>query len=98
MRFVNVKITSLLGVTANYATGLVFDNAQVTRDVGPVFDLKHCSEITITRSRASKGTGVFLRLEGDSSRSVRIESCNLGEAKAKYVTGEGVPEDAVVVK
>jgi polygalacturonase len=98
IRFVNLKLTTLLGVTVNYATGLEFDNAQITREVGPVFDLKHCSEVTITRSRASKGTGVFLNLEGDSSRAVRLTACDLSEARTKFNTGEGVPKDAVVIK
>jgi polygalacturonase len=98
IRFKNVRIASLTGVTANWAKGLVFDNVQITRDIGPVYNLKECAAIAIVRSRAAKGTGTFLNLEGASSTGVRIEDCNLAEARTKFVTGEGVAGGAVELK
>jgi len=98
IRFKNMRITSLKGVTANWAKDLLFDNITITRDIGPVFNLKECAGVTVTKSRAVKGTGTFLRLEGETSGDVTIESCILGEATTKFATGEGVAKDAVVVK
>jgi polygalacturonase len=98
IRFKNWRITSLTGVTANWGKELLFDNVNIIRDVGPVFELKECAGVTVTRSRAAKGTSTFLKLEGASSQGVRLESCNLSEASTKFVTGEGVAEDAVEVK
>jgi polygalacturonase len=98
IRFVNLTITSKRGVVAQHAKGMVFDRAQITPAQGPVFDLSDSSDILIRNSRAPQGAETFLRLEGQHSRGVRIESSDLSGAKQKFVTGAGVAAEAVAVK
>ncbi|TAK95312.1 MAG: glycoside hydrolase family 28 protein [Verrucomicrobia bacterium] len=98
IRFKNWKVTALTGVTANWAKNLLFENLTIVRDVGPVFDLKECSGVTIAHSRAAKGTRTFLKLTGASSGGVKLEACDLTQAVTKFETGDGVPENAVEIK
>jgi len=98
IRFKNWRVTSLTGVTANWGKNLSFDNMTIVREVGPVFGLKECFDVTVARSRAAKGTSTFLKLEGATSDGVLLDGCNLAEAGTKFITGDGVREDAVQVK
>ena len=97
IRFVNLTIKSTKGVVANFAKGLVFDDVQVTPAGGPMFKLTDATDITIKESNVSKGTELFLQLDGTSS-NVTLESCNLGEARQKFRLGAGIKPETVVLK
>ncbi len=98
LRFVNASITSTKGVLVNYARGLLFDHVQVTPAKGPVFQFNEVATTTIRNARAPKDVPVFLKLDGKSSRNVRIEASDLSGAQQKCLLGPGVPKEAVVVQ
>lgn len=98
IRFVNLKVNSTKGVVANFATGLIFDHVQVMPTQGPVFELNEAAEILIRNATAPKGADLFLKLEGKSSRAVRLESCELSGVKQPVAFGAGVSPAAVQIK
>jgi len=95
--FEDLAITSTRGVVANNVKALSFTHVLVTPTSGPVFDLANATDIRIRGSKAPVGTEVFLSLKGEHSGGVRIEDSDLSAARQKFVTGPGVPADAVVV-
>lgn len=50
---------------------------------------------TISACACPAGTEVFLKVEGSSTRDVRLEGMDLANAKQPVEFGEGVPADAV---
>ena len=95
VRFANFTVAATTGVVATHAANLVFDRVQLTCTKGPMFELTDTSEITIRESHAPPGTELFLKLNGSNSRHVRVESCNLDNAKNKVVTADGASATAV---
>lgn len=95
VRFANFTVASTTGVVASHAASLVFDRVQLTCAKGPLFELTETSEITIRESHAPPGIDVFLKLNGSNSRDVRVESCNLDNAKNKVRTADGASVTAV---
>ncbi len=98
IRFVNFMVTSTSGVVARHAMNLTFDRLQLACTKSPMFDLTETSEITIHKSHSPPGTEVFLRLSGQNSRNVQINSCDLAQAKTKLVVAEGASPDAVTFR
>lgn len=96
--FENLTIVATRGVLANNVKNISFRNVAITTTKGPVFALKNAIGFVVTGAQASKGTDVFLSLEGKGSRGVRIEASDLSEAKTPFVVGPDVAAGAVTVR
>jgi polygalacturonase len=98
IRFLNMTIKSTKGVVANFAKGLLFDNVQVASAGGPVFKLTDAQDITIKKSVAPKGAGLFLQLGGRTSHAVTLEGCDLSQAAKPFVVGAGLKSEEIIIK
>jgi hypothetical protein len=54
--------------------------------------------VTIRKAVAPPGTDIFLQLDGQNSRGVRLEGGDLSRAKQRVVTRPGVAAEAVRVE
>ena len=97
IQFANMTLATTRGVVASHATGLLFDNVQITPEKGPVFDLTAATQVTIRNSKAAAGTAIFLKLQGKSSTGIRIETSDLTAAKHQLALGDGVAAEAVSI-
>ncbi|MEO5914494.1 MAG: glycoside hydrolase family 28 protein [Luteolibacter sp.] len=96
IRFSDIDLTAKLGVVASSIKNVRFDNLRLKTGKGPAFDLANASQVIISNAEISPKPDVFLKLEGESSSGIRIESSPA--AKGGISLGKGVPADAVTEK
>lgn len=97
IHFENVTITAKKGVIAKHVRDITFNNVKINSSAGAVFDLTSASAVTISNSVVSEGTAPFLRLQGEDSAKIVIESSDLGKRKP-FDVGDGALATAITVQ
>jgi hypothetical protein len=64
--------------------------------VAPALAVSNSRNVTVEGGAPAPGTGVFLRVDGASSRDIRLNGVGLGTAKTPVETGAAVAAGAVV--
>jgi hypothetical protein len=93
IRFENVAISSLKGVIASNATGLVFDSVKIAPSAGPEFDFDNVSQSLIRNAGGPPAGRPFLKVKGKASAGIRIEGSNIPEDAVEI--GADAPANAV---
>ena len=69
---------------------------EITAGAGPALAVRDSRNVTVEGGAAAPGTGVFLRVDGASSRDIRLSGVDLARAKTPVETGAGVAAGAVL--
>jgi polygalacturonase len=96
LRIEDVHLTAARGVLCTETEGLLLSRAVIVPSVGPVITLQQSRQVRIEQTAVPPGADPFLRVEGEKSDGIRLEGLDLSKAKARIVTGPGVPPGAVV--
>lgn len=91
----DARIAAKQGLVAECVEGLTLTRVALTAESGPLMRLRDVRGATISACACPAGTEVFLRVEGSSTRDVRVAGMDLSNAKRPVEFGEGVPADAV---
>jgi polygalacturonase len=94
----NVSILSDKGIFLSQADGIELRNTYFAPRAGAVMTLDDCRNVTVTKLTYPQGTDVFIKVNGNRSRSIRLEQVDLSFAKKGIELGAGVPSDAVMTK
>ena len=97
IRFENMSIRSIRGVLCKDVQDIVFENAQVAPQQGPVFSLTNAANVVVQRCTAPQGTDVFLQLAGANSQ-VMIQECDLSGANRAVVSLGEMRGDSVEIR
>ncbi|MHC4624484.1 MAG: glycosyl hydrolase family 28 protein [Planctomycetota bacterium] len=92
----NLSVAAENGLTCSDAKGIELANVNIRPDKGPVMLIKDSRDVAIRNSTCAKGTDIFLRLEGENTKNVRLIDNDLLNARRDVLLGEGVAPDAVV--
>jgi DNA sulfur modification protein DndE len=93
----DVVMTARRGIAAVDASAITLRRVDVSAETGPAVALRDSAGIRIEGGAASKGTGVFLRVDGTGSRDVTLAGVDLAQARLAVELGPGI-DPAVVVK
>jgi hypothetical protein len=98
----NVFVSADQGLILENAAGVqltkvrILPNSGRGADLDPVMTFINSRDVTVTGSRAFVGIDTFLRVEGETSGSIRLGDNDLSHAKHQVDLGRGVSKNAVV--
>jgi len=84
------------GLMAIDADAITLRRVEIAAEAGPALAVSNSRNVTVEGGAAAPGTGVFLRVDGASSRDIRLNGVDLGAAKTPVETGAEVAAGAVV--
>ena len=93
----NLRIWADEGLICVDGEGIELKNVEIHAASGPAMTFRHSRGVTVAGCRATEGTGVFVRVEGEESAGVRLSGCDLSQAAKGVELGAGAPEGAVEV-
>jgi DNA sulfur modification protein DndE len=91
----NIQISARTGVICVDAERIKLTNLQIVPMSGPVILVKDSRDVTIDKSKAWK-TSVFLRVEGEKSRDIRITATDFPRNDRAVEFDNGAKETSVV--
>ena len=94
----DIRITARRGLATQDAEAITLRSIDIRPANGPVVAVRDSRNVSIEGGAAAPGTGVFLRVDGSSTRDIRVSGVNLAGATTPVETGPGVAPDAVVRK
>lgn len=97
IEFDSLTIASTLGVTCIDAQGIRFNNCRITAHGGAAITVNAGNDILFSGGSYTSTTGPTLRVDGPSSRGVRLHGAASAGGKPTVECGPGVPNDAVVI-
>jgi polygalacturonase len=94
--FENVSIKAKEGMICNYANGIDLKNVTIVPEVGPVLQFENVSDSTIRDCRSPEGIETYLEVKGEKSEGIRLESCDLSQARKAVSLQEGASQESVI--
>jgi polygalacturonase len=91
----DVRITAKRGLSAEYVKRLRLNRVGLMVEAGPVMRLLDTQDVVISEGACPAGTDVFLKLEGATTREVRLIGTDLANARQPVEFGEGVSSGVV---
>ena len=91
----NVQISARTGVVCVDAERITLTNLQIIPTSGPVISIKDSREVAIDKVKPGNAN-VFLRVEGEKSRNIRIKASDLSRTAKPVEFDNGAKETAVV--
>jgi len=95
LTFEDFSVAAENGLACSDVEGLTLNGLNITAEKKPLISLKNCRDVVINRAACPEGTDVFLRLEGENSKNIRIRETDLSRAKEDIVFGPGVAPETV---
>jgi len=92
----DISISAEKGFACTNAEGIKLINVNISPEEGPVMQIKNSQDVIIQNSSCVKGTGTFLKLEGEKTKNIRLVDNNLSNARKDIVLDKDVPPDAVI--
>ena len=92
----DVRMAARKGLMAIDADAITLRRVEIAAEAGPALAVSNSRNVTVEGGAAAPGTGVFLRVDGASSRDIRLNGVDLGAAKTPVETGAEVAAGAVV--
>ncbi len=96
IRFEDMKLAAKRGVVASHIKGLRFEDLKIDPKDGVLFDFDSATGVGIRNVTSSATPKLFLKLAGEKSGGIEISGSSA--AKERIALGEGVAEDAVMVR
>jgi len=94
----DVRMTARNGLAAVDAEAITLRRVEVTPGTGPVVALRDSRDVSIEGGAAPPGTGVYLRVDGAASGTIRLSNVDLKHARTPMEMGTGVAPGAVTRK
>ena len=93
----NVTISARSGFMCDDASGISLKNVNIYPEKGTVYSISNSKDITLTNVKCPKGTGVFMKVNGNSTSGIIIKDSDLTPAVTPVEYGSEVNKNAVVI-
>jgi len=98
IEFDSVRVTSRKGVTCIDAQDIRFHDCTIVAGEGPAITVNAGQEVAVTGGAYRSEHGCTLRVEGGTSRAIRLNHVNAPGGAISKERGPGVPPDAVLIQ
>ena len=92
----NAQITARTGITCVDAEHIELKDVRINRATGPVITVRDSRDVMIDRAGDADAADVFLKVEGERTKDIRVSNTDTSKARKAVELGKGVPDGAVI--
>ena len=96
--FENVSIKAKEGVICKYAEGIDLKNVTIVPEEGPVYQFENVTDSMIRDSQCPEGIETYLEVKGEKSGGIRVQGCDLSQAKEAISLKEGASKESIAIE